>query len=128
MIPIPPPEQPAAQPAEQPAAGQPAPLSAGWREQLAIRLLELDTRAAAAPDNTERTLAQTLLERARTAVERTATMKGAWTGTDVERAWVSTHAAQVALVRASNTTDVTAGLPSLVEDCAALIPTDTRLK
>ena len=124
MIPTPVP----AQPAEQPATGQPAPLSAGWREQLAIRLLELDTRAAVAPDNPERTLARTLLQRARTAVERTATIKGAWTGTDVERAWVSTHAAEVALVRACAPADVTAGLPSLVEDCAAFIPTDARLK
>jgi hypothetical protein len=102
-------------------------LAPGWREHLAVRLLELKTRTAPLAESDVKTLANALLDRASRAVEHGPTIGGAWSGADVERAWVSTHAAEVALVRAASPEDVTAGLPSLVEACAAVIPKDPRI-
>jgi hypothetical protein len=121
---------------DQPGNGHPrtAPadrLASGWREHLAVRLTALDAEAAQLPVGQYRQLAVDYLERARGAVERPREWRSdviaAWTGTDIERAWVSTHAAEVAIVRASPSARVTAILPSLVEDCAAVIPKDPRV-
>lgn len=115
-------------PARTPPAGR---LASGWREHLAVRLSALEAEAAQLPDGQYQRLAVYYLQRARGAVERPRQWQpdllAAWTGTDVERAWVSTHAAEVAIVRALPLDRVTAILPSLVEDCAAVLPKDPRV-
>src|ERR1700730_16883049 len=95
--------------------------SASWREHLAVRLVELRARVARLADSDFRTLAEVFLDGATDAVEHRPDIRSAWSGADVERAWVSTHAAQVAIVRGSSLEALLASLPSLVEDCAAVI-------
>jgi hypothetical protein len=110
-----------------PKQGPPARLAAAWREHLAVRIAELETREKRLADPDFKKLAGDLLLRARGAIERRANPLAAWTGTDVERAWVSTHAAEVALVRGGSLDDVTGNLPSLLAGCGAIIPADSRV-
>lgn len=110
------------------AAGR---LVSGWREHLAVRLTALDAEAALLPVGPYRDLAVVYLARARSAVERArawrSDVQAAWSGADVERAWTSTHAAEVAIVRALPLDQLTTRLPSLAEDCAAVLPKDPRV-
>ncbi len=102
-------------------------LSSGWREHLVVKLTVLDSEAAALPAGRFKDLALNFLARARGAAERTGNLAAGWTGADVERAWVCTHAAEVAIVRGSTLGQVSAALPSRVEDCAAILPNDARV-
>jgi len=102
-------------------------MRSAWREHLGIKLDVLDSDAAALPDSRYKTLAIKCLADARAAATREGTLSAGWTGVDVEHAWVSTHAAEVAIVRGSTLEQVTTALPSLVEDCAAILPKDPRV-
>lgn len=102
-------------------------LSSGWREHLVVKLTALDSDAAALQVGRFKDLAQKFLASARGAAERTGNLAAGWTGADVERAWVCTHAAEVAIVRGSTLSQVSAALPSLVADCAAILPEDPRV-
>jgi hypothetical protein len=53
---------------------------------------------------------------ARIAVERRPSPLGAWSGVDVERAWVNIHAAEVALIRLSDPVAVKAKIPNIIFD------------
>lgn len=102
-------------------------LSSAWREHLVIKLTSLDSDAAAMPDGRFRDQALTYLFSARQAAERSPNFAAGWTGVDIERAWAATHAAEVAIVRGSALTNVTEALPSLVADCASILPKDPRV-
>lgn len=108
----------------------PARLATAWREHLAVRLDELESAVVRLSDSDAKELAVSCLLRARRAIgHRPAVgrISSAWTGVDVERAWVSTHAAEVALVRGSSPDEVSAALPSIVVTCAGLLPSDPRV-
>jgi hypothetical protein len=102
-------------------------MRSAWREHLLVRLTVLDSEAGALSDSRFRTLATGFLKSAREAVNRPATVAASWTGRDVEESWVSTHAAEVAIVRGSSLDEVTASFPSLVADCVAVLPKDSRV-
>lgn len=105
-------------------------LATAWREHLAVRLAELESATLRLTDADAQEFAATCLRQARGAIENRPTLRrfgSAWTGVDVERAWASTHALEVALVRGLGRAEVTAMLPSLVETCAAILPTDPRV-
>lgn len=69
-------------------------LSSGWREHLVVKLTALDSDAAALQAGRFKDLALNFLTSARGAAERTGNVTAGWTGADVERAWVCTHAAR----------------------------------
>lgn len=102
-------------------------LSSGWREQLVVRLAALQTEIDRMGAGPYKSLALECLARARGAAEQRTSVRAAWTGVDVERAWVSTHAAEVAVVRGSSPAEVTAALPSLLEEVATVLPKDARV-
>lgn len=102
-------------------------MRSAWREHLVVKLTVLDSDADALADNRYKALAIGFLTSARTAATRTGTLSAGWTGVDVEQSWVSTHAAEVAILRGSTLDQVNASLPTLVEDCAALLPKDPRV-
>lgn len=106
-------------------------MPAAWREHLRVRLTVLDSDARALPDDVAggryKTLATDFLASARKAVDRPPKLSTGWTGVDVEHSWVSTHAAEVAIVRGSTLDQVAAGFPSWVADCAAILPKDSRV-
>ncbi|GAC1383182.1 MAG: hypothetical protein NVSMB48_15770 [Marmoricola sp.] len=106
-------------------------MPAAWRAHLRVKLTVLDSDAAALSDDVAlgryKALAKGFLASARRAVDRPPTVSAGWSGVDVEESWVSTHAAEVAIVRGSTLAQVTAAFPSLVADCAALLPKDSRV-
>ena len=106
-------------------------MPSAWRAHLRVRLTVLDSDVGALSDAVAggryKTLATGFLAIARAAVDRSGTLSAGWTGADVEQSWVSTHAAEVAIVRGSTLERVTAVFPSLVADCAAILPKDARV-
>jgi hypothetical protein len=106
-------------------------MRSAWREHLRVKLTGLDGAADALSEAVAggryKTLATGFLASAREAVDRQGTLSAGWTGVDVEQSWVSTHAAEVAIVRGSTLDQVTAAFPSLVADCAAILPKDSRV-
>jgi hypothetical protein len=73
--------------------------------------------------------AQGCLDRARVAVERRPGIRGAWSGVDVERAWVNIHAAEVAVVRLSDPVAVKAKIPNVIFDAEHVLGrSDKRFK
>jgi hypothetical protein len=62
-------------------------------------------------------------------IERRARPWSAWTGVDVERAWVNVHAVEVTLIRLSPAATVAAKLPDIVADAQQVLrPDDPRLQ
>ena len=100
-------------------------LWAAWREIALGRinvaraeLAEVHCTAAAHDLDCLATLngAKECLDLARDAVERPPGLLGAWSGVDVERAWVNIHAAEVALIRLSSPVAVKAKIPNVIFD------------
>jgi hypothetical protein len=106
-------------------------MRSAWREHLRVKLTVLDSDAGALSDTVAggryKTLATGFLASSREAVDRPGALSAGWTGVDVEQSWVGTHAAEVAIVRGSTLDQVTAVFPSLVADCAAILPKDSRV-
>lgn len=106
-------------------------MPSAWREHLRVKLTVLESDVGALSDEVAggryKALAAGLLASARKAVDRPRTVSAGWTGVDVEQSWVSTHAAEVAIVRGSTLEQVRARFPSLVADCAAILPEDSRV-
>lgn len=106
-------------------------MRSAWREHLRVRLDVLSNDAEGLADDVadgrHKALAQHFLGKARHAVNRPGTLSAGWTGIDVEESWVSTHAAEVAIVRGSSLQQVTESFPSLVQDCMAILPKDPRV-
>lgn len=106
-------------------------MQSAWREHLKVRLTVLDSDAEALSETVAggryKKLATGFLASARKAADRQGTLGSGWTGVDVEEAWVSTHAAEVAIVRGSTLDQVAPAFPSLVEDCVAILPKDPRV-
>ena len=106
-------------------------MRSAWRDHLRVRLTVLDNDVNGLSDDVAggryKKLAQGFLASARLAVNRPGTLSAGWTGVDVEESWVSTHAAEVAILRGSTLDQVTASFPSLVEDCVAILPKDPRV-
>lgn len=102
-------------------------MPSAWRAHLRVKLTVLNNEVGALTAGNYKTLATDLLASARDAVDRPPTLSAGWTGDHVEQSWVSTHAAEVAIVRGSTLDQVTAEFPSLVADCAAILPKDSRV-
>ncbi|MBN9618916.1 MAG: hypothetical protein J0H43_04190 [Actinobacteria bacterium] len=101
--------------------------TATWRVRLKVRLVRLDQQALGVTDAAAKQLVTGYLAEARQGVESTSPQY-VWSGYDIERSWQNVHAAEVALLRAVSLDQATASLPSLVEDCKAVLPDDPRLK
>jgi hypothetical protein len=97
-----------------------------WREHLDIKLDKLVIDVEGLADSKQKALATHYLTRARAAVQHEASfwqaIVGGWTGVDVERAWVSTHAAEVALLRGASLGQAKAMLPTIISECTPLLP------
>jgi hypothetical protein len=97
-----------------------------WREHLDVKLDKLVVDVDALQPSPHKTLASHYLTRARGAVQHDGTwwqaIVAGWTGVDVERAWVSTHAAEVAMLRGSNLNQTKGMLPTIVSECTPLLP------
>jgi hypothetical protein len=62
-------------------------------------------------------------------IEKPARPWSAWTGVDVERAWINVHAVEVTLIRLSPATTVAAKLPDIIADAQQVLrPSDPRLQ
>ncbi|AGB26724.1 hypothetical protein Mycsm_06588 (plasmid) [Mycobacterium sp. JS623] len=110
--------------------------SASWREHLYSRVVDLsvavDCLANGSPppcEVREIACAQRRLAVAAAAIERTPTPWSAWTGADVERAWVNAHAVEVTLIRLGPPGSVAAKLPGLIAGARQVLPpNDPRLQ
>lgn len=110
-----------------PPAADDASLTSGWRVPLAIRLRQLDVDVARLADGDVKELARAYLTDARAGLAQRPGWRVAWSGSDIERAWENTHAAEVAILRATDGADAAVRLPTLIEDCKAVIPNDARI-
>jgi hypothetical protein len=98
------------------------------------RILDLDaelnrlhTPLASAADPDWLQAKQRLRTAADTALKRP-TPWSAWTGADVQRAWDSVHAVEVALIRSSNPVTLAAKLPGLIADAQLVLgPADPQV-
>lgn len=107
--------------------------SSVWREQVRARLadlrVELDSLPAAPARDEWHEHALQLLDEATTIIDRSPSALGAWTGVDIEGAWLRIHAIEVALVRLSEQDVVRAKLPGIISDGSQLLGEDNpRIK
>jgi hypothetical protein len=102
--------------------------SSVWREQVRARLadlrVELDSLPAAPSSEAWRRHALQLLDEATAIIDRPPSVLGAWTGVDIEGAWMRIHAIEVALVRLSAQDIVRAKLPGIIADGSQLLGED----
>jgi hypothetical protein len=108
--------------------------SAAWREHLQSRVIDLavevDCLARSSTECKRRlTEAKRRLAVAAQIIEKRARPWSAWTGVDVERAWVNVHAVEVTLIRLSPATTVAAKLPDIIAEAQQVLrPNDPRLQ
>jgi hypothetical protein len=109
-------------------------LGAAWREHVYSRILDLDTeldRIQPKPDDPAEAEWRDAKRRLRAAagiICKRPTPWGAWTGVDVERAWVTVHAVEVTILRLSDPATVAAKLADIIADAQAVLrPNDPRL-
>ena len=108
--------------------------SAAWREHLQSRVIDLAVEVdclARSSTACERRLteAKRRLATAAQIIGQPARPWSAWTGVDVERAWVNVHAVEVTLIRLSPATTVAAKLPDIIADAQQVLrPNDPRLQ
>jgi hypothetical protein len=110
-------------------------LAAAWRELALSRIndaaVELDCLAREQRSGEQRQLddARRRLALAREIVESGPSVCAAWSGVDVERAWLNIHAVEVALIRLSDPNTVSAKIPNIIADASQVLrPDDARLK
>jgi len=110
-------------------------LGAAWREHVYSRIIDLDAELdrlepkPADPSEAEWREAKRRLRAAAGIVSKQPTPWGAWTGVDVERAWVNVHAVVVTTIRLSDPATVSAKLPDIIANAESVLrPDDPRLK
>jgi hypothetical protein len=102
--------------------------SSVWREQVRSRLAdlqaELDHVQSSEADAIAVADAERRLREAREIVNRRPSLRGLWTGVDIEATWMRIHAVEVALTRLARSEHVRAKLADLVEDGVRLLGDD----
>jgi hypothetical protein len=109
-------------------------LRVAWREHAQSRIIGLAADLDCLPEMSEpgkrrRDEAKRRLMVANKAVERRPALGAAWSGVDVERAWVNVHAVEVTLLRLSDPAVVSAKLPGIIAEATQVLsPDDDQLK
>lgn len=107
-------------------------LAAAWRVHVQSRILDLDaelgsmnpdpgSKSESLRDHARQRLADTLK-----IVEKAPSLKGAWTGVDVEYGWVTVHSVQVDIIRLSDPQYAAAKLPDIIADAEQVLPDNDR--
>ena len=97
--------------------------SSVWREQVRSRLADLaiELDSVADKDDPRHEDALQRLNEAFRVIDRKPCLTSAWTGVDIEAAWMRIHAIEVALVRLSTPEVVRAKLPGIIDDGSRLL-------
>src|ERR1700730_10422764 len=110
-------------------------LGAAWREHVYSRIIDLDAEfdrlepKPADPSEAEWRGGKGRLRAGAGVVSKQPTPWGAWTGVDVERAWVNVHAVVVTTIRLSDPATVSAKLPDIIANAeSGLRPDDPRVR
>jgi hypothetical protein len=111
-------------------------LGAAWRELALSRINDAAAELDCIVEDPNSPCQQSRLDDAgqrlglaRDIVERRPALRAAWSGVDVERAWLNIHAVEVTLIRLSDPVTVSAKIPDIIADASQVLrPDDERLK
>jgi len=111
-------------------------LGAAWREHAQSRIIDLAVELDCLPRESMSASEQLRLDEAKRRlavaddiVKRRPSLWAAWSGVDVERAWVNIHAVEATLIRLSAPATVSAKVPDIIADASQVLrPDDARLE
>jgi hypothetical protein len=107
-------------------------LCAAWREHVQSRILDLDAELEGLQPKPDSELepawiaAKWRLRDTADIVGRVPSPWGAWTGVDVERAWVNVHSVEVTTIRLSEPPYLAGKLPDIIADAEQVLPGNDR--